>query len=223
MSENGKRDYGNGRIYCIRNSIDNELYIGSTCQSLSKRFQKHKDDSRGYKKDRKLYSKINALGIDKFYIELIEKYPCENVEQLRKREGELIREWKPVLNKLVAGRTKDELEKTRIECDCGGSYLLSHKGEHLQSKKHLQGLGTYNEEEYKQSKRYTQIKNQYDKYKDTIDEEKMKEHHKKSYEKHKDKYCEASKERMICECGADICKGAYNQHCKTKKHKNYLK
>ena len=222
MCENGKRDYNNGRIYCIRNSIDKDLYIGSTCQSLSKRFQKHKDASKSYKKDRKLYTKINAFGIDKFYIELIEQYPCENVEQLRQREGELIRKWKPVLNKIIAGRTKDELDKTRVECDCGGSYLLSHKGEHLQSKKHLQGIGKYNEEEYKQSKRYKQIKSQYETTKDTLDEDKMREYKKKSYEKHKDEYSKNSKERMICECGADICKGSYLRHCKTKTHKNFL-
>jgi len=37
MSEVGKRDYQNGRIYVIRNSIDNGLYIGSTCQPLCKK------------------------------------------------------------------------------------------------------------------------------------------------------------------------------------------
>ena len=92
----------------------------------------------------------------------------------------------------------------------------------MSSKKHLKALGTYNEEEYKQSKRCEKLKTQYDKYKDTIDEDKMKEHKKKSYEKHKDKYCETSKERMICECGTDICKGAYSRHCKSKFHQNFL-
>ena len=30
---------------------------------------------------------MNELGIDNFYIELVEELSCENIEQLRKREG----------------------------------------------------------------------------------------------------------------------------------------
>ena len=92
----------------------------------------------------------------------------------------------------------------------------------MNSKKHLKFLGTYNEEEYKQSKRYQQIKNMYQNSKDRLDEEKMKEYKKKSYETHKDEYSEKSKERLTYECGADICRGAYNQHCKSKTHQKFL-
>ena len=31
-------DYNNGKIYSIRNTIDNDVYVGSTTQPLSKRF-----------------------------------------------------------------------------------------------------------------------------------------------------------------------------------------
>ena len=92
----------------------------------------------------------------------------------------------------------------------------------MNNKKHLKYLGIFNEEEYKQSKRCEKLKNQYDKYKDTLDEEKMKEHNKKSYEKHRDEYSKKSKERVICECGAEICQGAYLRHCKSKTHQNFL-
>jgi len=115
MSNVGKRDYNNGKIYVIRNSIDNDLYVGSSCQSLSKRLQKHKGDMNGEKKDRKLYSKMREIGKDKFYIELYEEYPCDNVEQLKRREGEIIRELKPILNKQVAGRTLAEWEEDNKE------------------------------------------------------------------------------------------------------------
>ncbi len=54
------------------------------------------------------YMKEN--GIDNFYIELEEEYSCENVEQLRKREGEIIRE-KGTLNRQIAGRSKTEYGK----------------------------------------------------------------------------------------------------------------
>jgi hypothetical protein len=42
-----------------------------------------------------------------WYIELYENYPCENKEQLIKREGEIIREI-ATLNKRIAGRTQKE-------------------------------------------------------------------------------------------------------------------
>ena len=101
------KSYQNGKIYCIRNTIDDEVYVGSTCQLLSKRMAYHRRDMTGYKKNRKLYFKMNQLGKDKFYIELIEDCPCDNVAQLTRREGQLIREL-GTLNSAIAGRTKNE-------------------------------------------------------------------------------------------------------------------
>ena len=109
MGENSKKDYNNGRIYCIRNHITDDIYVGSTTQALSKRMQKHKFSMK-YERDNKtlVYQKMNELGAEHFYIELIEEYECENIEQLRKREGEVIRELKPSLNKRVEDRTIQE-------------------------------------------------------------------------------------------------------------------
>ncbi len=61
----------------------------------------------------KLSKLIATLGKEHFYIELLEEYPCENSIQLQKREGELIRELKPALNQIIAGRT---IEEYRVEC-----------------------------------------------------------------------------------------------------------
>ena len=109
-----KRNFSNGKIYCIRNNTDDDIYIGSTTQKLSKRFQNHKDVMNGYKRNRKIYTK-REFGKENFYIELIEEYPCENIEQLNKREGELIRELKPVLNTQAAGRTIKEWREDNKE------------------------------------------------------------------------------------------------------------
>ena len=40
MGEVSKKDFKNGRIFCIRNHICDDIYIGSTTQPLSKRMQK---------------------------------------------------------------------------------------------------------------------------------------------------------------------------------------
>ena len=57
-----------------------------------------------------LYSKVNEIGIEYFYIELIEDCPCETLEQLRKREGHYIRKM-GTLNHKIAGRTGKEWEQ----------------------------------------------------------------------------------------------------------------
>ena len=108
-------DYKNGRIYCIRNTIDDDIYIGSTIQPLSKRMSVHREAAKSETcKHSIFYSKVNELGIENFYIELIENYPCESVEQLRKREGYYIREM-ATLNYQIAGRTKKEYMKEYAE------------------------------------------------------------------------------------------------------------
>ena len=103
-------DYKNSKIYKILNDINDEVYVGSTTQSLSKRMAKHRGDmntKRSLKFKFKLYDLMRELGSEYFYVELIEEYPCDNVEQLRAREGVFIRQM-ATLNKRIEGRTKKE-------------------------------------------------------------------------------------------------------------------
>ena len=112
--ERKPKDYSNGKIYCVRNNIDDKIYIGSTCQSLSKRMAYHRQDAKKQNRQNTLiYPLMLSYGIENFYIELIEEYPCESSSQLEKREGELIREMNASLNMKVSGRTMDEYT---VEC-----------------------------------------------------------------------------------------------------------
>ena len=104
------KDYKNGKIYCIRNTIDDNIYVGSTCQPLSKRMAKHRGCMNEIRRNTKLYIKMRDIGVDKFYIELIEECPCDNLEQLLRREGHFIREV-ATLNHKIAGRTEKENSK----------------------------------------------------------------------------------------------------------------
>jgi len=76
--------YQNGKIYCIKNNLDNDVYVGSTTQPLSKRMSDHRKDMKKHP-GRILYSKMHELGSEQFYIELIEEYPCENLVELHRR------------------------------------------------------------------------------------------------------------------------------------------
>ena len=125
-----KKDYSKGQIYCIRNNETNDLYIGSTCQTLSQRMAQHRlDMRRTNQQNRNLYKLMNQIGHEAFYIEQLEECPCENVYQLRKREGEVMRELKPTLNKVVNGRNKQEYyqdNKERIDNN-RKQYYQEHK------------------------------------------------------------------------------------------------
>jgi hypothetical protein len=104
-------DYSNGKIYTIRNRNDNtKIYVGSTIQPLYKRFGCHKKDSKREEcMNRLLYIEVNN-DWSNWYVELYENYPCNNRNELDKREGEVIR-LIGTLNMSIAGRDKKEYKK----------------------------------------------------------------------------------------------------------------
>ena len=108
-------DYSKAKIYQILNDVDNHVYIGATCQSLNMRMVGHR---RSLKTETgngcKLYKKMNELGVEHFYIELIKETPCENKEQLRAIEGDYIRQF-GTLNSCIAGRTTKQWRKENTE------------------------------------------------------------------------------------------------------------
>ncbi len=158
-------NYANGKIYKLLNTIDDEVYIGSTTQPLHKRLSWHKQDANGMCKTARVYTHMRELGVDKFYIELIEEFPCTNNSMLTAREGTFIREL-GTLNTVVAGRTrqeyqienkqrlneisakyhrehKEELNKknrayasVKIVCDCGSEMRRDSLSGHKKSQKH---------------------------------------------------------------------------------------
>ena len=102
--------FGNAKIYCILNSIDDDLYVGSTCQTLSQRMTKHRHNTKSRPNSMKLTQKMQEQGIEHFYIELLEEYPCEDKTHLMKKEGEWITKIS-TLNDKIMGRTRAEWTK----------------------------------------------------------------------------------------------------------------
>jgi hypothetical protein len=96
--------YEKSKIYTIRcRNDESKIYVGSTTQPLKKRFQDHKAKALGY--PNRWYKDIEDW--NDWYIELYEEFPCQNKDQLLKREGEITR-LIGTLNKNVAGRTTKE-------------------------------------------------------------------------------------------------------------------
>ena len=84
------RDYSKSKIYTVRCRNDHTLiYVGSTTQSLSKRWGNHK---KALKAGEHLPFHKLIEDINDWYIELHEEFPCNNNEELLKREGEIMRQ-----------------------------------------------------------------------------------------------------------------------------------
>lgn len=92
-------NYQKSKIYAIKCKERDDCYIGSTTRPLYVRMSEHRSDFRNVMKGRKMYKKNTSMLITQYpsaYIELIEAFPCNNKEELHKREYEIIKETKCV-------------------------------------------------------------------------------------------------------------------------------
>ena len=99
--------YNNSFIYTIRSPHTDKFYIGSTTQSLCRRFANHKTDYNSYVNNKENYiTSYKIIELGDSYIELLEEINCDTKTQLEMREGELIRLHKDLsINKIIVGRT----------------------------------------------------------------------------------------------------------------------
>ena len=165
--------YEKGKIYKIVDVGYTKCYIGSTCESLSKRMGRHRQNYRRYlngKDDRfTSFYMFDEVGVENCKVELVEAYPCNNKEELQRREGFYIKNTECV-NKTVPLRTwkewyddnreenlrkfksyhenhKDEIKQrkaTKINCECGDVITKNHMRIHVQTKRHHDNLQTLN-------------------------------------------------------------------------------
>ena len=143
--------------------------------------------------------KMNALGVENFYIELVEECPCDNIEQLNRKEGEWIRKLS-TMNQKVQGRTKAEYFKEVIE------------------KKRLED-GEYRDT-YLQRRREHRTKNI-----DKMREQDNARYHAKSEDERKQIYQQAREWKATkheCGCGSFYTNAHKSEHMKSKKHQNWL-
>ena len=157
-----KVDYSQAKIYQITNDFNNDVWIGTTCDTLVKNFSVHKAEAiRNVRKDCIIQTLIKENGFDRFRIQLIEDFSCEDVYQLHQRQGHHIRELNAI-NKYTD--KKDYYEKNKehirehykeytqkpevkehikerssqtIVCECGSSIRCDSISRHKKTKVHL--------------------------------------------------------------------------------------
>jgi len=119
--------YANGQIYAIRSHQTEFIYIGSTTQTLHKRFHDHKNLRN------KCFSK-EIIQYSDAYIELIEDFPCNSKKELNRREGQHIRNTENCINKCIPGRTRKEYytdNKDKL-LDRAKEYYITNKNKILE-------------------------------------------------------------------------------------------
>lgn len=105
-------DYDKSKIYKIVCNITGLTYYGSTLQPISKRMYGHRSD---YKLNKGCKSELVLAGCDYNY-SLVEEVPCENKEQLLRRERFWV-ENNECVNKQIPGRTRKEFYEQYYEAN----------------------------------------------------------------------------------------------------------
>ena len=207
--------YKNGKIYKIWNSVNTDVYVGSTYSDLCKRMAKHRDALTVEKlQNRKLYKLMSELGKDKFHIELIEEYPCENKNQLRKREGYYIREI-GTLSMVIEDRTKKEYKETNKEQikEYMTKYREDKKDKILLKTKEYRVNNKDKIKQYKNDNKEHIVAQRKDYYERTKD-------HKQEYQK-SDKVKAWKNAKVECPCGGSYTNCHKAAHLRCARHKNF--
>ena len=242
MGEKCKMSYSNAKIYCIRNSITEDIYVGHTTQALSKRMEKHRSDFKKRKSVLpKLHEHFEEYGIENFYIEKItDCQNCQDVEDVRKIEGEYIRKM-GTLNKCIAGRTNEEYREDNAEQIKETKRLHYENNKEYYKQKNQENY--YNKiDEIKETQKnyYQNHKDEYYERNQTYREEnpeKVKQYQKEyvennqkqiqSYQENyreinKDKLKEWKNTKVECECGGRYTLSHKAEHFKSQRHQNFL-
>lgn len=236
--------YEKGKIYKIVDVGYSKCYIGSTCESLSRRMTRHKATYKQYLNGRsnniRSFELFDEFGFDNCKIELIEYYPCSTKEELHKREGFFIKETECV-NKLIAGRSQEEwIDDNKEHISAYNKQHKENMKEHYQeyqrqyhqenrerrNTKQKEYDNLHKEERHTKQKEYRENKkeqitiqqhNWYIKNK-AIKSAKSKE----NYEQNKQIRLARQAEIIICSCGAKHRRGGKSKHIKTEQHQHWL-
>ena len=146
--------YQQGKIYKIVCNITNEIYIGSTIETIKRRLQ-------GHIKDLKDCRSRKILNRGDYKIELIKNYPCNSKWELEEEEAQYIRN-NICINKKIPHRTKEEYYEENKE------KILEKKKKYYENNKEEVKDRNKNKYENNKEKILKQKKENYEKNKQEI-------------------------------------------------------
>jgi len=188
--------YQRGKIYKIIDNITGKVYFGSTIEpTIARRLATHISNFKTYKQGKSgICCSYELFENNDYTIILVELFPCDSKDELLMRE----RYW--IDNNECVNKNRPILfvdEKQQYQ----QQYRQEHKEKATQ----------YYQENKEEALQYR--KQQYQEHKDEI---------KQHYQEHKDEILEKHLQKITCECGKVICKGALTRHKKTKKHNELM-
>lgn len=98
----GQGKYNQGKIYCIKSNDNGEVvYVGSTIKTLEERWSGHKSFFRQNQQSNWTRLVKERGGSEKFHIELLETFPCQNNSELLEKEKTYIHIYNPPGNTMM--------------------------------------------------------------------------------------------------------------------------
>lgn len=191
-------DYSKGKIYKIISNKTNDVYIGSTIQSLSVRLAGHRKLYKSYLGGKSNYiTSYDILKYDDVKIILIEECPCDNREQLLAREQYHIDNMDCInKNRAIILLSNKEYYKEQYQKALKNNPNL-HKDKY---QKELKRNPNHNKDNYER-----QLKNNPNL-------------HKERYEKYK----HINNQKILCECGLESSRKHLSRHKTSKIHHDLL-
>ena len=180
---------------------DNLVYVGHTT-NWDKRKCLHKNRCNNEKNkwnNLKLYQMIRENGGWEFFKMIeVEKYPCNDKREAERRECEVMKELKAIMNTYKSYVSEEEIKvrdikKAKEYYQENKSKIEKYKKEY--SIKHKDEIKKYKNEWYEKNK------------------EKVIKKVNEKYEKNKEKL----NEKLVCECGCEVIKQYLKRHQSTKK------
>ena len=192
--------YSKGKIYKIVDVGYNKCYVGSTCESLSKRMERHRNSDNQYLQGKynkaRSFELFDEFGVENCKILLLQDYPCENKEQLRAKEGEYQQKMN-CINKYLAGRTKQQYYQDYAE--------------------HFKKL---NKIDYEKNKdKYLEQRKNYHQDNREFENQRSREY----YHQNKEAFKLKKTKVEMCQCGSHYTYGHKARHLKSKKHQDWQK
>jgi hypothetical protein len=216
--------FQNGKIYTLRSPQTELFYIGSTCSPLHKRLYEHKGDYKRHLEDK--FNYLSSFEITKYpdcFVELLESFPCQDRNELRKREGELIRlHRKSTVNYRVECRTdkeyREDTKEERKEYEKQYREKNKDKLEEKHRKYYLENMDTIKEKHAVYRDENRQLLKERSIIFRGKNKDKISKEHKAYYEKNKERI----HEKKTCECGGKFTHQHFSTHKKSLKHINYI-
>jgi len=218
-------NYQKSKIYKLWSPSKNLVYYGSTTETISRRLSKHLTDYNRYDATtkKKYVNSFKILECSDYKIELVEEYPCNNKQQLARKEGEYIKA-NECVNKCVAGRTTQEYYQDNI--DKIKEYDKKYKEDNADKIKQYREDNRQQQKDYRENNK-DKIKENSKKWRDD-NADKKKELDKKYQENNIDKINERRKQYRETNAdkikeGDKIYRDANADKIKERKHQYYLK